>query len=113
LELCGSTQLESGLWYATFETREQYGEPELNIATMLGIVESLDQPLHSAWSRCTIREFNIGYDCGSKPWAFNQALSNELLSRIAAAGASLRWTLYPPARDEHSETSAGASAIDE
>jgi hypothetical protein len=44
---------------------------------------------------CSRREFNIGYDCGREPWAFNQVLSAQLLSRIAAARASLRVTLYP------------------
>lgn len=47
------------------------------------------------WWACTRREFNIGYDCGAEPWAFNQGLSNETLRRIAACGGSLRWTLYP------------------
>jgi hypothetical protein len=39
--------------------------------------------------------FNIGYDCGAEPWAFNQGLTAELLGRMAATGASLRITLYP------------------
>ena len=42
-----------------------------------------------------LREFNIGYDCGEEPWAFNQGLSAETLRRVAAVKASLRWTLYP------------------
>ncbi len=41
------------------------------------------------------REFNIGYDCGAEPWAFNQGLSAHLLGRMATAGASLRVTIYP------------------
>jgi hypothetical protein len=82
-------------WYATFETREQHSEPEPNIAEMLTVVESLNPALQSVWSGCSRREFNIGYDCGQEPWAFNQGLSAQLLVRIAAAGASLRGTLYP------------------
>lgn len=86
---------EDGLWYARFETDEQHTEPEPNIAAMLAVVESLASPLRSIWAGCTLREFNIGYDCGLEPWAFNQGLSAELLGRMAAAGASVRVTLYP------------------
>ena len=101
--LYGATQEADGLWYAKFEMEDHFNEemdhfneePGLTIASMLAVIESLTGPLQIAWSRCTLREFNIGYDCGSKPWAFNQGLSNGLLARIAAAGASLRWTLYP------------------
>lgn len=89
------TRGEDGLWYACFETGEQHTEPEPNIAAMLAVVESLVKPLRSVWADCSRREFNIGYDCGLEPWAFNQGLSAELLGRMAAAGASLRVTLYP------------------
>jgi hypothetical protein len=83
------------LWHAIFETSAQFAEPEPNIAAMLAIVESLAGPLRSMWDGCTLREFNIGYDCGDEPWAFNQGLPADLLGRMAAAGASLRVTLYP------------------
>jgi hypothetical protein len=89
------TRREDGLWYACFETDEQHTEPEPNIAAMLAVVESLAPPLRPVWAACSRREFNIGYDCGLEPWAFNQGLSAELLGRMAAAGASLRVTLYP------------------
>jgi len=89
------TQGEDGLWYARFEAGENYDQPETSIAAMLTVVESLNEPLRAIWSRCTRREFNMGYDCGSEPWAFEQGLSNALLGRMAALGASLRLTLYP------------------
>lgn len=94
------TRGEDGQWYATFETEEQYSEPEANIAAMLAAVESLDASLRSVWAGCSLREFNIGYDCGLEPWAFNQGLSSETLRRMSAAGASLRVTLYPD-RDQN------------
>jgi hypothetical protein len=92
------TQREDGLWYATFEMNEQHTEPELTIAGPLAVVEALTPPLRSAWARCTRREFNIGYECGAEPWPFTQGVSAELLGRMAAAGASLRLTLYPDRR---------------
>ena len=89
------TQGEDGLWYATLETDEQHTEPDPNISEMLTIIESLAEPLRNLWMNCTRREFNIGYDCGADPWAFNQGLSAELLRRVANVGASIRITLYP------------------
>jgi hypothetical protein len=63
---------------------------------MLDAIEGLRRPARSIWARCTLREFNIGYDCGDEPWAYNDGLAHETLSRIARAGASMRITLYPP-----------------
>jgi hypothetical protein len=95
------TRGEDGLWYTIFEVYDQHEEPEKAISTMLAVIESLEGSLKTVWAGCTRREFNIGYDCGSKPWAFNQGLSSQLLGRIAAVGASLRLTLYPPAREKN------------
>lgn len=88
---------EDSLSYATFETDETYEQPETNIAVMLSAIESLDESQRRAWRACTVREFNIGYECGGEPWAFNQLVSGLTLRRMADAGAALRITLYPPA----------------
>ena len=95
----GVTQGEDGRCYAMFEVCNQYAEPDPNISHFLDIIESLGEPLRRIWMCCSKREFDIGYDCGEKPWGFNQALSAELLRRIANAGASLRITLYPDIPD--------------
>ena len=89
------THGEDGRWSAWFETEQEHAEPESNIAEIVGLIESLDEPHRATWFGCTRRELNIGYDCGAEPWAFNQGLSSSLLGRIAAVGASLRLTLYP------------------
>lgn len=89
------THHTDGLWYATFETAKCQQEPETSIALMLTAVESLSLPMRRLWKSCSRCEFNIGYDCGQEPWAFNQGLSAELLGRMAALGASLRITIYP------------------
>lgn len=86
---------DDGHWYATLETEEQFDRPEPNITVMLTAIETLDQRSRELWSACTSREFNIGYDCGDEPWAFNHALTAPTLARIAALGISLRITLYP------------------
>ncbi len=92
LQLC---RRADGLWYGNFETNVGHTEPEPCIKEMVAILEALGEPNRSKWLACTRREFNMGYDCGAEPWAFNQGLSPGLLGRMAAVGASLRWTLYP------------------
>lgn len=89
---------DPGTCFACFEverTFENDHEPAITIAALLSAIESLQAPLRALWDRCTLREFNIGYDCGAEPWAFNQHVPSELLGRMAAAGISLRITLYP------------------
>jgi hypothetical protein len=86
---------DDGLWRARFETENQHTEPEASIAEMVAVVESLDEPHRAVWLACAQREFNIGYECGAGPSAYGHGLSGGLLGRMAAAGASLRLTLYP------------------
>lgn len=98
-----SLQCDRGLdgnWYATFETEESYEGPDANIEAMLAVIESLSGPTRAIWQSCTKRELNIGYDCGSDPWAFNNGLTCQTLRRIAGCGASLRITIYPERPDE-------------
>ncbi|MGB3298885.1 MAG: hypothetical protein WBA76_11490 [Phormidesmis sp.] len=90
-----SARCEDGLWLAIFEAGEQYAEPEASIAEILTIVESLPPNLRAIWASCIYREFNIGYDCKDRPRMFNQTLSSQLLTRLSAADAALRITLYP------------------
>jgi hypothetical protein len=89
------TKSDDGTWYATIETEVSYDEPAKNIDAILNAIESMPAPHQHAWSNCSIREFNVGYDCGDEPWAYNQAISSDLLGRLAKVGGSLRITLYP------------------
>ncbi|MEZ6143460.1 MAG: hypothetical protein R3B84_23065 [Zavarzinella sp.] len=71
-----------------------FTEAEQSINSMLSAVESLEPQWRSAWDASSLRVFDIGYDCREEPFAFRQQLSTETLSRLAAVGATLRWTLY-------------------
>jgi hypothetical protein len=98
---------EDARWHAWFEVSSfDDSEPEPTISALLAMVESLPAPLQVIWSRCETRDFNIGYDCGRRPWAFNQGLPHSILARIAAVGASLRITLYPEEREATDERAA-------
>src|SRR5678815_4569930 len=67
---------------------------EADVAGLLAAVEALDPPERAAWAGCSRREFDIAYDCGTKPFSVRHDLSAGTLARLAAAGGSLRITLY-------------------
>ena len=94
-DLCAHvTHGEDGLWYVLCEDSNDT-EPEPNIVRLLNAVDLLTDTARAIWQRCSKREFNVGYDCGDEPWSFNQGLSNDVLRRMAACGATFRLTLYP------------------
>ncbi|MEZ4733918.1 MAG: hypothetical protein R3E79_43050 [Caldilineaceae bacterium] len=59
------------------------------------MIEALAPEDKAMWSRCTVKEFNLGYQCGTEPRPFTQGLSSDLIGRIAAVNATMRITLYP------------------
>src|SRR5262249_43146922 len=60
---------DRGCWHLTLEHAQDLGEPERAISAMLDVIESLPGEAHDLWTHCTLREFDIGYDCGAEPWA--------------------------------------------
>jgi hypothetical protein len=86
-----------GLWYSILEITNEAepDEPETTICAMLDAIEAIDGEAKEIWMNCIKREFNVGYECGDEPWAFNQGLTNSTLKRMASVGASFRITLYP------------------
>lgn len=93
---------DDGLFYILCED-ENATEPEPNIIRLLDAVDALTDASRELWNRCLKREFDVGYDCGDEPWAFNQGLSNDVLRRMADCGATFRITIYPqrPDPDKH------------
>ena len=90
-----TTHGDDGRWYCALETDSEHYEPESDIIRMLRAIESLTGSAAKTWTACAKREFNVGYDCGDEPWAFNQGISNETLRRMGQCGATFRLTLYP------------------
>jgi hypothetical protein len=101
-----------GLWYSILEIRNdaEPDEPETTICVMLDAIEAIDGEAKEIWLNCIKREFNVGYDCGDEPWAFNNGLTNATLKRMASVGASFRITLYPY---RESTLSTNALVLDE
>lgn len=89
-----------GRWYAVFEYGVDLPSPEATVVGLLDQIEAMKPTTRAKWERCPSIEFNIGYDVGETPWAFNEALKPRTVERLASAGATIRWTLYPLASKE-------------
>ena len=104
-------------WYWTFKAGGEgpYDDPEPEVAALLAAVEALDPPARAAWAGCSQRVFDLGYDCGTRPFSVRHDLSAGTLARLAAAGGSLRITLYAldPSEIRPAEPAAGAIRRDD
>ena len=89
---------------------ESFDGPETEIAAMLAVVESLDPHTRALWDGCSRREFDFAYDCGVKPIAVHHDLSAGTMARLAAAGGSLRITLYTSEPRQIKKAEPGAAA---
>lgn len=87
-------QWKNGSWTARLTPPEWFEEADQGIAATLKAVESLDEPSRSLWAACTLRQFDIGYECGQEPHQFIGILTAATLSRMAAAVTSIMITLY-------------------
>lgn len=85
---------EDGSWHGSYETNDQYGEPDANITGFLDIIERLEGAALEAWQKCSRREFDIGYMAGYEPFNFTQMITLETLRRVVNAGAVIRITVY-------------------
>lgn len=91
---------DDGHWCVTFEPAG--GAETTAESTVLAIVDAIEKLTGEAreiWYVANTRELHLGFEGGDAPHAFTEALSSETLARAAAAGMSLRFTLYAPARE--------------
>jgi hypothetical protein len=89
---CGSAH---GHFLATFETDAIAGDPDTLIGFFCNLVENLPQEGRRAWDEALLRIFNIGYDAGYEPRAYQSDLRPDTVAAISRIGASVRITIYP------------------
>ena len=80
---------------ARIEANIDVSSPDKAINHLCELVESCSRNALKQWLTCTKRTFDIGFQSGSKPKCFNQALHADTLLRISALGAGIEITLYP------------------
>jgi hypothetical protein len=102
---CGPTSHERYL--ASFECNEHLADPNSLIAMFLDMIEFLDERAVQQWHSADSKVFDICYEADAEQGVFRSDISQEVMKRIAEAGATLRVTLYPrndDARRPHDET---------
>ena len=86
---------EAGEQFACYELDGQASSAHQVLVAMLTILERMSPDAREAWDASTAREFNLGYDCGTEPWAYNDGIGPDVILRISELGGALRITLYP------------------
>ena len=95
---CGEAQ---GHFLATFECDQVRGDPDSVVGYFCHLVDNLSTDARRSWDDLLSRVFNIGFDGGIGPSAYESELRPETIAAVARIGASLQITIYPaPVRTE-------------
>ncbi|MBD1583961.1 hypothetical protein [Pseudoalteromonas sp. S16_S37] len=80
---------------ARIEADADVTSPDRAINHLCELIESCSKPALKQWLSCTKRTFDIGFNSGTSPKCYSQALHADTLLRISAIGAGIEITLYP------------------
>ncbi|MFH1824833.1 MAG: hypothetical protein ABH873_06370 [Candidatus Firestonebacteria bacterium] len=80
----------------TYEIEIDSTSPDKTIKKFLKKLSKMDKICKKQWDECSLKEFDIGYECGQKPWAFNNEIKNTVLKELAKLNLGIRITIYPP-----------------
>jgi len=58
-------------------------------------IEALDERAKGEWNAAHLRTFDIGYEVSGSDQRWNTQLRHATLTRVAALGASIAFTVYP------------------
>ncbi|WP_042150313.1 MULTISPECIES: hypothetical protein [unclassified Pseudoalteromonas] len=80
---------------ARIEADTDIKTPDQAINHLCEQLESCSRNALKQWLTCSKRTFDIGFNSGTKPKCFNQAIKSDTLLRISAIDAGLEITIYP------------------
>ncbi len=89
---CGKAQ---GHYLATFEARYT-ADADSIVSYFCLLVNGFDKEAKELWDSAFAKVFNIGYESGLEPRSYSSEIRAETIEQVAALGASLRVTIYPP-----------------
>ena len=101
-------------YLATFEVAFSGDANEL-IQSFCNLIENLAAEARDCWNEASLKVFDIGYEAGLGPKSYESTLRPETVAAVAAVGAAIRVTIYPPSssRDKDIETLEKFKAEDE
>ena len=79
---------------ASYEADQLNSNVTNDIFAILNAIRSLSSQAQSELDACSLREFNIGFDCGDC-WGYVYSIPPEVVAAVAEASCSLAVTLYP------------------
>jgi hypothetical protein len=71
-----------------------HNSADRTINAICRVVESLGEKGRVAWDRCRSRVFNIGYESGDRPSAYESALKTATIERVSRLKGSITVTIY-------------------
>jgi hypothetical protein len=74
-----SNKEPEGRWTARVGILYPPHDVESSIARFLDVLDSLDADHKCLWTNCNSRDFDIGYQCGKKPFSVRNTISPELI----------------------------------
>jgi len=81
--------------FASVELNEDFSLEE-TVVKFIELIESFPPAMRDIWNRCEWRSLNIGIQAGSKPHSSTFALSERIVSLIAAVKLEVVFTVYAP-----------------
>ena len=92
---CGQAR---GHYLATFETSNTEADPDSIVSYFCMLVKALDGEAKELWDTAFTKVFDIGYESvlEARSYSYSSEIRAETIERVAALGASLRVTIYPP-----------------
>ena len=88
---------------ALFETAVSYGDPDTTISHFCTMIEGMSADVRSLWTDSFSKVFDIGYESGLSSQKYSSELRPDIVARVAAIGASIRVTIYPPMPEKKDE----------
>ncbi|NER84276.1 MAG: hypothetical protein F6K42_33020 [Leptolyngbya sp. SIO1D8] len=93
---CGKAQ---GHYVATFEAPHT-ADVDAAIAYFCALVDALEEETKVLWETAFTKVFDVGYESGLEPRSYLSEIRADTIQKVAALGAALRITIYPPAQQE-------------
>ena len=85
----------NGVFHGSFETGGCSEVSEI-LDEYISLIEGLTPSSREIWDKAQKREFDFGYESGSKPNNFHSRVEADYLNKLANFGGSIVITIYPP-----------------
>ena len=89
-------------WHGIYEIDNHYDTPNETLKEFLSLLLKMDEKSESQWNKCSIREFDIGYECGKEPRTYKNEIPCSILETLTELNIGLRITIYsgePPKQE--------------